>query len=470
VPGTPLVSLESAETRNTLDRSVGAALTSVVFGSNAGPVIVAATRAANLLANTQATVVSAKDASMPASSSKGLAGTLSVNVVLGGVSATVGASNLKGTNVTVAATDTSFVDATSEVSAISSLPPEELVLFGDRNTLSITGAIALNYIGWRVTRLALAALDVVLGSGTGLGPTEEPIITRAALTDTTVDASGDVSVAGTSAATINATVSNAATSRSAAAFGASSAAAGLTLATNQTSTRTRAVVAFATGGYPALLANTVKVGGALQIRAHDTSTIHSNVKLVSSSVTTNDGGMHWLGELIGGLTPTDHLSSEGLTSLDFGDTVRVVAGHTAGGTVGAVYRWMGPDESERELTTTNFLDLGWWQEVASTSLVPEVSNLTPSGSVGVAGVIVLNDVSNDVEATLRNARVDAGSLLVEAIGAATIIAVADVAAVATGGTSMFGSGLSLAIGARSSATASSRPWSRWSRAARSPPG
>ena len=66
--------------------------------------------------------------------------------------------------------------------------------------------------------------------------------------------------------------------------------------------------------------------------------------------------------------------------------------------------------------------------------------------MGIGAAIVLNDVSSDVEASITNTPVTAGSVTVEALESATIVATNDVTASSSGGSSLTGQGQSLAAG------------------------
>ena len=67
--------------------------------------------------------------------------------------------------------------------------------------------------------------------------------------------------------------------------------------------------------------------------------------------------------------------------------------------------------------------------------------------MGIGAAIVLNDVWSDVEAALRNVtNLSAGSVTVEALESATIVAATDVSGYSAGGSSLTGKGQSLAAG------------------------
>ncbi len=150
--------------------------------------------------------------------------------------------------------------------------------------------------------------------GTEFGSTETPLATEASIVGGTVSATGDVTVDATSAAQINATVSNAATAENHGLFGAKSSAAGAVLATNKVSTTATALVAD----------GSVLADGELSVSADDAAGIYSNVKIVSTAVTTTDSGVHFLGKYLNGDVPSDFDTGDGVQDIAFGDTVRIL--------------------------------------------------------------------------------------------------------------------------------------------------
>ncbi|HEY3484587.1 MAG TPA: hypothetical protein VGK49_04340, partial [Ilumatobacteraceae bacterium] len=94
----------------------------------------------------------------------------------------------------------------------------------------------------------------------------------------------------------------------------------------------------------------------------------------------------------------------------------------------------------------DYTDLRFWRPVRASTVVPVELNVTTSDSMGIAAVIVLNDVSSDVEASIVDTPVTAGTITVEAIEAATIWAATDVTGHSAGGSSLTGQGQSLAAG------------------------
>ena len=182
----------------------------------------------------------------------------------------------------------------------------------------------------------------------------------ATITNSTIEADGDVTVSADGAALLNATVSNAADSTAAALFNAKGKSIGLVVAQNKVSSKALATID----------GSGVTAAGDVTIHAADAAGIFSNIKIVSSSQTTNNGGTAVLQDeinnFIGGVK---YLSSDGLQDLVLGDTVRIAADQATGTgpndvKKGAVYEWMGED-GPVDLTTTDYADLGLWRPVAT---------------------------------------------------------------------------------------------------------
>ena len=238
------------------------------------------------------------------------------------------------------------------------------------------------------------------------------------------------------ASLINATVSNAASSVASALWGAKGKSVGAIVASNKVSSLAQATIT----------SSTVTHGGAVSVTAADAAGVFANVKMVSSSSTTNDGGASVLQHEISNFVPADFLSTEGTQTLKYGDRVRVKAGHTAGGTVGGVYRYLG-EEAAIDLGNEDYTDLGYWQPVEETTLIPQGLNVSTSDSTAVGGIVVLNDVRSTVDAHLASVTLTAGSLSLSADETAIIVATADSSATSSGGSSFNGKGASLAVNA-----------------------
>ncbi|HEY3483844.1 MAG TPA: hypothetical protein VGK49_00615, partial [Ilumatobacteraceae bacterium] len=233
-----------------------------------------------------------------------LNGQIATNVVLAKAHASITDSTLTvaAGGVTVEATNASAIDAT--------------VLTASASTdLTVSIALAFNTIGWASQNFLFNAIDAILGDSLisdALYPNAQ-VETFAWISGTDVTADGDVSIAAHGDEQLNATVSNAADSTASAIYGANGMAVGGIIAQNKVRSATQA--RFEDG--------TAVVGGAFDLLAEDASGIFANVKMVSSSVTTNDGGVGVLQSEITNFVPFQYLNTEGLRAPKFGERVRI---------------------------------------------------------------------------------------------------------------------------------------------------
>jgi len=464
------------------------------------------------------------------------------NTVLSKANATATDSDLTTTvgGLTLEARNTSQIDATLLSSTTT----------GDTG---VGVVLAFNTVGWATQNLLFNALDALLGTGIG---TEQPAEVQAYIADTALSLAGDLTLTAISEAQINATVSNAASSVASALYGAGGKSIGGILASNKVSSFAKA--------YLASPPTPVVVPGAVTITSSDNAGIYANSKIVSSSITTNDGGASLLGGAVNDVVPADFRSDEGSVSIRFGQQVRltddygaedyatdagatdlqpgdlvrladdytaatfgsdsglrlVVTGDTVqlaedysadrgvpgglykyvgagsrglrvelgtedytdtsrwapiGGTAGSVYRYLGAaatldldavdyadtglwleivgnagsvyeylgTTATRDLGSVNYGDLGYWKEVPETQLIPQGLNLTPSDSMAIGGLVVLNVVRSDVDAYLQQVTLTAASVTVQAVENAVIRATTDATSESSGG-DVFGGGQSLA--------------------------
>ena len=497
-PLTPLITLTSTESRNELERDVDASVAdSTVTLASGGDLLVTAEEDGRLLAHTEAISVKEKTSLLPTSSAKSVAATFAANVILGGVSATIDSSDVTADDVTVHAINSSFVDATTEISAVGVSDTDALSFkFGLSNGDWALGAsIAINVIGWDIGNLALEAVNAALG--TEFSSTETPLVTVAAIVASSIAATGDVSVAADSTTQINSTVTNAATAENHGLFGAKTAAAGAVLASNKVSSR---VEAFVEDG-------DATATGSLAVTATDAAGVHSNVKIVSDSITTTDSGLHFLGKYLDSQVLADFDTEDGVQSVEFGTRVRVLhdyakeqwttgehdrgavhafvtkvfvrSGYVGGGDVETVYLfigatpqllspaaqdystadwvkvagaddvtylYMGEGPDSIDLGQTDYTDLRFWKPDADTQYVPQNINFDTSDSRSISGAIVLNDVRGYADASIAAADVAAADVTVAAVEGATIEANADITAESAGGSTLTGQGASLAAG------------------------
>ena len=445
-------SLSVSLARNDLDRSVSATVSGSTLSATGGDVKLTATKADVASATTHTvTLIDSTSTPPPNSDTVSLGGTFSANLLLGDVTASIDTSTVttNGTGaILIDARDTSAVDAHSDLSATDA--PGTLT--ADTSGVAAGPSIAFNALGWTFgqsfTGFALETINTLLG--TQIGDSPQPVTSQASISDSSVSAGGSLSVTAESQPQLNATVSNAATSTSSALYGASGSSASGILASNRVASQATAFI----DNTGAATGVSVSAGAGVTVSASDNSGIYSNSKVVSSSITTSDGGAAVLGQTVDQLTPAtyDTTPDTGLTtevrSLQFGDTVRLDQGYTGGGAPGVVYEYMGTAASGAglDLASTNYADLGYWKPLPQTQLIPQGNSISPSNSLAVGGLVVRNEVSGGATAYINNATVTAAGGNIDVTGTqnAIITATADSSASSSGG-SAFGSGSSLAV-------------------------
>ena len=160
-----------------------------------------------------------------------------------------------------------------------------------------------------------------------------------------------VTVNAVNTAQLNATVSNAASSTAAAMFNATGKSVGLILASNKVSSLAEA----------AIDDSGVTAGGDVAVTASDSPGVFSNIKVVSASQTTNDGGTDVLQDEVNNFLGADYLSTEMAANLLLGQRVRIAdAQATTTSSAGAIYVWMGLD-GPRDLSAEDYTDLRFWK-------------------------------------------------------------------------------------------------------------
>ncbi len=180
--------------------------------------------------------------------------------------------------------------------------------------------LAFNSLGYNPELFLFNSFDALLGSNYLSDP--DPSNATAYIHDTTITHDGgDLDVLATSEEQINATNSNAAITTASALFDATGAAYGGSLASNKVDGSAYAYIDesdLSSGAY------TFTIGGSLSVDASDTAGIFSNVKLVSSSTVTNDGGAGILQTEFNALTPATWSTTANSDGVHPGDTVDTV--------------------------------------------------------------------------------------------------------------------------------------------------
>ncbi len=529
------LSLEVHRAFNDVDRDVRTAVAGDSDLDAEGDIDVKAGRAASIFAQTGFTTL-AGDATTSLSVEGG--GTFAHNSITGGVEAYVEGSTVdagSGGNVTVKASDDARIDADAWGGAAVDIGEEDTNLTGIFGGSAGAGAlglsVAMNSIGWATSDLmeqfaeAEDLLEILIGNA-GIGGEDASDI-RAYISDSTVTAAGAVAVTAASTAQINSTVSNAVKSTSSTLFKGNSGSLGGLFSGNKVNSDVQAfmgeklafdysadegtrvvqagdrvkldsgeVYEYSGGGGELDLSEsaqnyggngdwtllqldgdptTVTAGnGSAQVAASDESSITANSRMVSSSVTTNDGGasladglVGYLVEGVGYVTNGEQLSTDATSTdeevadsteatsvnLNYGDRVRLTgdfaptdSSDTSAGTAGGVYEFLGADGTGIDFADEDFTDLDRWKEIQETQLIPTGNNLTDSNSVSVGVTAVYNDIRGEVQSSVEDADVTAtdGAIKVTADDKGVLDATADSSATSSGG-SAFGEGTSLAI-------------------------
>ncbi len=386
-----------------------------------GDLLLSADESAMILALLNGIVSSSGGSSFGDGESLAINGQIATNLVLSKARAYISGGSVIATNVTVNGKNTSGIDATIKAITTS----------GD-TAVGVT--LAFNTIGWEAQNILFAAIDALIGTNIGDPQAAE---TSAYIKNTPLTLTGNLSLSADSTAIINATVSNAAESAASAMFGASGAAASAVLSSNMVNSSTAAYIDF-TGGV-----GVIGVGGNLNINAVDSTGIYANSKVVSSSVTTNDGGVSLLTGYTDSQEEVDYLSGDGSQMVDFGSRVRLSKDYENGGDGGSIYKYMGPGKPI-DLSKEDYTDVGYWLQDSETDFFPDKFNVSDSDSMAIGGLVVRNDIRCEVDAHIKNAAITSGSLTVTALEDAIIKATADCTAESSGG-SAFGDGDSLAV-------------------------
>ncbi|MBC8506768.1 MAG: hypothetical protein H8D34_18030, partial [Chloroflexi bacterium] len=331
--------------------------------------------------------------------------------------------NVPTGSVTLLARENSGMDATVHSSTAS----------GDTGVGIV---LALNTMGWKTQDLLTQTLDALIGStefGELFDDDKYPSGAKAYIENSNVTVGANLSITALSDTILNATISNAAESVGAALKGASSKGIGATLASNMVNSQALAYVS----------GSILTVSGDLSVKAEDNAGIYANIKLVSSSITTNDGGISIAKESFQDTEEVDFLSSDGLKSLTLGDRVRLDNDYRNGGDGGSIYKYMGPD-ADINLKTADYGDIGYWQPDSLANLAPDGLNFTDSDALAVGGLVVRNDVRSQVESYMDASYVTAGLVTIQAHENAIIKVNADSTVEASGG-SAFGEGSCIAV-------------------------
>ncbi len=175
---------------------------------------------------------------------------------------------IDGSDVTTMSGDV-LVDAQNTATLSAEVKSET-----DSNGFSVGVTLAFNSIGWESQNILFNVSDALLGTSIG---NQQPAFTRAAITDSSVESAGKISVTALSDASIDAEVLGSAKSVKAAVDGATTVAIGAVVALNRVSTLTEATIESSS--------SIEAQAGELKVASENTAEIFSNVSSLSTSLT-----------------------------------------------------------------------------------------------------------------------------------------------------------------------------------------
>ncbi|MCX7396820.1 MAG: hypothetical protein NT138_03985, partial [Planctomycetales bacterium] len=390
-----------------------------------GDIAVNAIEKADLQAAIESTVTVAGGSEFADSTVLGVNATVASNLVLSSAIATINDSDITTPSSTTGADVTVFAENRSGIEATINSSTES----GGPGSVAAGVTLAFNTLGYQSQNVLFDTIDALLGTSIG---TAQPARVEAAIVDTTVGVSGDVSVTADNEASLNAAFGSEATG---------DAAASILIASNLVQTDADAAIRFTS------TVGAVTAGGDITIDAKDKAAIISGV----TAVTGGDAGPSYYREtLTNALRPLNSpsfnfISSDGTQNLSFGNVVKVAKDHEAGGDPGYFYKYMGKTGAV-DLSEADFTDKGYWQLQVPFS-VPAALDVGDNEGLGVGALVVRNDVRSDVDSKLSKATVNAGgNVTVQAIEDSSVHALIDSEVTANGG-SAFGEDTSLAVNA-----------------------
>ena len=220
------------------------------------------------------------------------------------------------------------------------------------------------------------------------------------VTDSQPTASENLTLTATSEEVLNATFSNTMASAAAAIVNATGESNGLVLASNKVHGEARVTVSDQSGS-----SKSPTAGGSLSITATDDITLHSNTKLVTSSETSNDGGLSVLGNFDSSVRLADWVAEDPTTAGT--QEVTVKYGHRVRrANWSHVYLYVGDDQTI-DINNADYLEKGFWRE-ESLGLKP-IGNGTNSDSKAVGVLFVHNDLRSSAIVEVDDASLNATS-------------------------------------------------------------
>ena len=432
--------MAGAVSLNDVQGGATASVTHTTLSTTGGSVLVQAKEMATLTATTTSEVTASSESApltTPGSTTKSplaLSGLIGTNLVQSAARATLGGSHVTTTGtgtgvggVTVDAENTATLTAMTTNAATASTSSGD-VGGGGSGSAAVGVTLAFNTIGWQSQNVLFNAIDALLGSPTianAFGE-ENPSNATATMLDTTVNASGQLTVSALDGPTISSTISNTTTASASEGGpvgekGSQDLALGFVLATNKVSGSAQASIDFDTGN---LSASTIQAGEGVSVTAQDSSGISATITLGSSSAGTGEGSTGMAGAV-------------SLNDVRGGATASVT--HTTLSTTGGNVLVQAKEMATLTATTISEVTAG-----------SEAAPLTTPGSttkspLALNGLIGTNLVQSAASATLSKSNVTTtgtgvGGVTVDAENTATLTAMTTNAATASSSTGDVGGG------------------------------
>ena len=300
--------MAGAASLNDVQGGATALITHTTLSATGGSVLVQAKEMATLTATTTSEVTAGSSAAptttsgSTTSSPLALDGLIGTNLVQSAASATLSNSVVTTTGagagvggVTVDAENTASLTAMTTNAATASSSSGvggggggSGGSGGSGNT-AVGVTLAFNTIGWESQNVLFNAIDALLGSPTianAFGE-ENPSDATATMLDTTVNASGQLTVSALTNETITSSITNTSKASSTGLMGASGTAVAIVLSMNKVSSAAEASINYDSSFTPPASGADIQTAGGVAVTARDTSTIGSMLTL--NAIVTNSG-------------------------------------------------------------------------------------------------------------------------------------------------------------------------------------
>ena len=388
---------------------------------------------------------------------------IATNVILSKVLATIESSR-------VTARSGSIVVRAGNVSQIDAEALNSIESAGEGAGVTL----AFNSIGWNSQNILFNLIDTILGDPliAGAFGNANPAEATALVHNSTLTAGADVDVSAITEATINATVSNKATTTVVVITGSTALAVGVAIASNMVNSTASATIEFdtpdagdatlveagpgkiyewtgadprgppANGDYATdpnyRLVSSVTAGGSVTVHAEDAAGIFATVEVISIATAESTFGLDLVANLVGA-AQTDYQYTT------YSGTQFVKPGELLRADDGSVYRFNPADPDTYvpvaiDLTTTLASSPSLWKLVNPLSSTYDdlsalgLTNLSSADATAASGLASRNDVRGGAFASITNMTIDAdGDVAVTALETATIRAKGDSVAQAKGG-------------------------------------